>query len=100
MSAIIPLAYLCFFDNKSFDYLAKKTGFKVISIETYGLDVTDYLLFKEFKDKIDYTLKLREFISLTQSLIDKSNLIFLFLNISDNLHDKLFQMHLCLHNKL
>ena len=47
---------------------------RVISIETYGVDVTDYLLFKEFKDKIDYTLKLREFISLTQSLIDKSNL--------------------------
>ena len=45
-----------------------------MSIETYGLDVTDYLLFKEFKDKIAYTLKLKEFISLTQSLIDKLNL--------------------------
>ena len=73
-NTLLPFEHLCFFNQKSLDYLAKKTGFKIISLETYGLDVTDYLLFREFKDKINYTSKLKEFISLTQSLIDKSNL--------------------------
>lgn len=73
-NTLLPFEHLCFFDKKSFEFLAKKTGFKVVSIETYGLDVTDYLLLKEFTDKFDYTSKLKEFISLTQSLIDKLNL--------------------------
>ena len=73
-NTLLPFEHLCFFDEKSFNYLAKKSGFKVVSVETFGLDITDYLLYKEYKDKIDYTSKLSDFISLTQSLIDKTSL--------------------------
>ena len=73
-NTLLPFEHLCFYDKKSIKHLAKRSGFEVVSIETYGLDITDYLLLKENKDKIQYTVKLKEFISLTQSVIDSSNL--------------------------
>lgn len=73
-NTLLPFEHLCFFDEKSFKYLAKKTGFEVSSIDTYGLDITDYFLLKEHKDKINYSSNLSDFISLTQSIIDKSRL--------------------------
>ena len=43
--------HLCFYDNKSLNYLAKKTGFKIIKIDYFGLDIKDYLQMLESKNK-------------------------------------------------
>lgn len=71
---LYPFQHICFYDKKSLDYLAKKTGFTVHSMDYYGLDVMDYFCFKSYEDKFDYLGKLKEFISLTQAVIDKQNI--------------------------
>jgi len=70
-NTLLPFEHLCFFNKKSIDYLAEKTGFTVESVELYGLDVMDYLLMKEYEDKFDYTVKLAEFMKLMQAVLDK-----------------------------
>ena len=73
-NTLLPFEHLCFFNHKSFNYLAKKTGFKIHTIETFGWDVMDYLMLKEYKDKIKYTEKLRNMTNLIQSVLDKTQL--------------------------
>jgi 2-polyprenyl-3-methyl-5-hydroxy-6-metoxy-1,4-benzoquinol methylase len=73
-NTLLPFEHLCFFDKKSLDYLAKMTGFEVELVETFGLDIMDYLLMKEYEDDFNYTGNLSEMTKLLQSLLDKFNL--------------------------
>lgn len=73
-NTLLPFEHLCFFNHKSLDFLVKKTGFKVELIETYGLDIMDYLLMKEYEDDINYTDNLRELMCLLQSILDDNNI--------------------------
>ncbi len=72
-NTMLPFEHVCFFNKKSFEYLAKKSKFKIHSIETYGFDVMDYFLYREFKDNTRYMNRMHEFTSLVQSLLDKEN---------------------------
>lgn len=71
---LYPFQHICFFDQKSLDYLAKETGFKVHSIDYYGLDMMDYFCMKSHEDRFDYLGKLKDFIPLVQAIIDKQNI--------------------------
>ena len=73
-NTMLPFEHLCFFDKKSLAYLASKTGFEVQLVETFGLDVMDYLLMKEYEDGINYTDSLSDMTSLLQSILDKFNI--------------------------
>jgi len=73
-NTMLPFEHLCFFDKKSLDYLASMTGFEVELVETYGLDVMDYLLMKEYEDGVNYTDSLSDMTSLLQSILDKFNI--------------------------
>ncbi len=68
---IYPFHHLSFFDKKSIKYLAKKLNMKIISYETYGLDLIDYFLYKEKKDNYYFTKKLYSFMAYMQSVLDK-----------------------------
>lgn len=72
-NTLLPFEHFCFYSEKSFKFLAKKTGLILHTLEVRGLDVMDYLLLKEYEDGIDYTVKLKEFMNITQSLVDKLN---------------------------
>lgn len=71
---VYPYIHLCFFDPRSLNYLAEKTGFRVQSIDYYGLDIMDYLSYKNFEDDYDYLGKLHEFIPIMQAIIDKEKI--------------------------
>ena len=67
--------HLCFYNLKSLNYLVKKTGFKIIKIDYFGLDIKDYLQMLESKNKNIKLNKILNQISNTlQSVIDKSSL--------------------------
>jgi len=70
-NTLLPFQHYCFFNEKSLNYLAKKTGFNLYSLEFYGLDVMDYFYMKSDSDKINYHKKLINFIPVMQALIDK-----------------------------
>ena len=70
-NTLLPFEHFCFFNKPSFQYLAKKTGFAIHTLEVYGLDVMDYLLMKEYEDGIDYTIKLKDFMNVLQACVDK-----------------------------
>jgi len=71
---VYPFEHLFFFAKKTLEILAKKTNFKIISYETFGLDLVDFFLYKEFIDKKNYISKFKDFINLIQPIIDKNNL--------------------------
>ncbi len=71
---LYPFQHILFFDKKSLDFLAEKAGFKVYSVDYYGLDIMDYFCLKTYEDKFDYMAKLKDFIPLTQAVIDKQNI--------------------------
>lgn len=71
---LYPFQHLCFFDERSLDYLAETSGFTVHSKDYYGLDVMDYFCLKAYEDNFDYLAKLREFIPLMQAVIDKQRI--------------------------
>ena len=73
-NTLYPYQHTAFFDRQSLEYLAKKTGFTLHSLEFYGLDVMDYLCMKQYDDKYDYFDKLREAVPLLQAVIDKQGL--------------------------
>lgn len=73
-NTMLPFEHLCFYDEKSIIYLSKKCNFEICTIETYGFDVMDYFLFREYKDDTDYIDKFKEFTKLTQSVLDKHGL--------------------------
>lgn len=71
---VYAFMHLCFFDKKSLDYLARKTGFEVYSVDFYGLDVMDYLFMKNYDDNTDYLEGLKDFIPLMQAVLDKQKI--------------------------
>ena len=70
-NTLLPFEHLCFYNENSLKYLSQKTGFTLHTLETFGWDIMDYLLMKEYEDKIDYTEKLREMMILLQGCLDK-----------------------------
>ena len=73
-NTLLPFQHLCFFDKRSLEYLSKRSGFTLESIEFFGLDVIDYFFMKEYQDKVRYLSNLKDFISVMQSIVDKQNL--------------------------
>ena len=73
-NTLLPFQHLCFFDKRSLEYLSKRSGFTLESIEFFGLDVMDYFFMKEYQDKVRYLSNLKDFISVMQSIVDKQNL--------------------------
>src|SRR3990167_3877158 len=73
-NTLLPFQHLCFFNKRSLSYLANKSGFKLESIEYFGLDIMDYFFMKEYQDKISYLSSLKEFISVIQAIVDKQSL--------------------------
>ena len=69
-----PYQHLCFFDPASLEFLAQKTGFKIHSIEYYGLDIMDYLYMKEYEDNRPYLKHLIDMIPPIQAIIDRQQL--------------------------
>ena len=67
---VYPFMHTLFFNEKSFNYLAKKTKFKIKKRGTFGLDLMDYFFMREHLDKKKYFEKLTDFINITQSLVD------------------------------
>ena len=70
-NTLLPFEHVGFFSPQSFQFLAEKSGFEVHSLEVFGFDIMDYLLMKEYEDKVDYTVKLRDMMLLTQACIDR-----------------------------
>ena len=70
-NTLLPFEHLCFFNKKALDYLAREAKLKLISAETFGLDVMDYLLMKEYEDNIPYTANLHDMMILVQGCLDK-----------------------------
>jgi 2-polyprenyl-3-methyl-5-hydroxy-6-metoxy-1,4-benzoquinol methylase len=73
-NTLLPFQHFCFFDETSLNYLCKKTGFKIYSLEYHGLDVIDYFYMKQHQDKVDYLKNLENFIPIAQAIIDKQGL--------------------------
>ncbi len=73
-NTLLPFEHLGFFDAKSAEFLAKKSGFEVVNIDYYGWDVMDYLSMKSYEDKIDYNENLKEMIPYLQASLDKNHL--------------------------
>lgn len=67
---VYPFMHTLFFNDKSLNYLAKKTKFKIKKMGTFGLDLMDYFFMREHLDKKKYFEKLTDFINITQSLVD------------------------------
>ena len=70
-NTLVPFEHVCFYDQKSFQFLAKKSGFGIHSLDTFGLDIADYLLMKEYEDDFPYTEKLHEMMVLVQGCLDQ-----------------------------
>ena len=73
-NTLLPFEHLCFYSESAFKYLANSTSFKIESIETYGLDLLDYFLYKEYEYSESYLNKFSDLISLTQAILDKNSL--------------------------
>ena len=73
-NTLAPFQHFAFYDPKSLEYLARKTGFKVHLIDYYGLDVMDYFYLKEYEEPGNYHKKLKDFIPVMQAVIDKQQL--------------------------
>tara|TARA_B100000686_G_scaffold344797_1_gene428163 strand:+ start:2053 stop:3045 length:993 start_codon:yes stop_codon:yes gene_type:complete len=70
-NTLLPFEHICFYDRKSFQFLAEKAGLRIHSLDTFGLDVMDYLLMKEHNDNFPYTQKLHEMMVLVQGCLDR-----------------------------
>jgi predicted SAM-dependent methyltransferase len=73
-NTLYPFEHVGFYDQRSLNYLASKTGFLVHSLEYFGLDVMDYFCMKSYEDNFDYLEKLTDFIPLAQAVIDKQGI--------------------------
>ena len=70
-NTLLPFEHFCFFNQKSFKYLEEQSGLKIHSVETYGLDIMDYLLMKEYENNVPYTEHLYDMMILVQAYLDK-----------------------------
>lgn len=66
-----PFEHVCFYNKSSLDFLVLQTNFKIVSIEFFGLDIMDYLLYKEHQDNCKYTQSLQSMMTIIQSCLDK-----------------------------
>ncbi len=73
-NALAVFDHICFFNRKSLNYIAKKTNFRVKSIEYYGLDVKDCLQALSSNENFDLVEKLNKFSNILQQFVDKSEL--------------------------
>jgi len=73
-NTLLPFEHLCFFNDQSVQYLAENTGFSIHSLETFGLDIMDYLLMKEYENDVPYTEDLHDLMVLLQGILDKDSL--------------------------
>jgi 2-polyprenyl-3-methyl-5-hydroxy-6-metoxy-1,4-benzoquinol methylase len=69
-----PYEHVLFYSKESLDYLAEQTGFAIVSIEFFGLDLIDYFSMKGSEDCVNYNEKLSEIIPYMQALIDKEKI--------------------------
>ena len=69
-NTLLPFEHFCFYSDEAFNYLARKSGLKMHTIEVRGLDVMDYLLMKEYEDSTPYTERLRRFMNVLQGCVD------------------------------
>ena len=68
---IQPFFHLNFFSKNFLNYMCKKIGYKILKFETFGLVLVDFFFMKESDDKFLYTKKLKNEISIIQSIIDQ-----------------------------
>lgn len=73
-NVLYPFQHVGFYDPASVAYLAGQTGFKIHSIEYFGLDMMDYFCMKSYDDGYAYLEKLHEVIPLLQAVIDKQDI--------------------------
>jgi len=71
---LYPFQHVCFYNEESLDYLSSSTELKVESIDYYGLDISDYLLYKEYEDNYPYMKKLNDLACLMQLILDKAEI--------------------------
>ena len=62
--------HLCFYDDRSLDFLVENTGFEITNIDYYGLDVMDYLAMKEAEEGYPFFEHLRPMVASLQALVD------------------------------
>ena len=68
-----PFDHVCFYNEKSFNFIKKKHNLDLISYEYFGLDIKDYLQMLEAKNKnIKFNKIMRNFSNITQSFIDNA----------------------------
>jgi hypothetical protein len=70
-NTLLPFEHVGFFSDASFTYLAERAGLRMHSVDVFGFDVMDYLLMKEYEDKVEYTVKLRDMMLLLQGAVDR-----------------------------
>ena len=68
---IQPFYHLNFFSKSVLEHISKITNFKIIKFETFGLDLIDFFLMKEYQDGFLYTKHLEKEITIMQSVVDK-----------------------------
>lgn len=73
-NTLYPFQHVAFYDSVSLNYLANRTGFEVMSVDCYGLDIMDYFCMKQYDDRYDYLGKLQEFVPLMQAVVDKQGI--------------------------
>ncbi len=73
-NTLLPFEHVCFYNPKSLNLLASKSGFQIISIETCGLDLLDYFLWKEYLHNESYVDKFNNLIKYGQAIIDSSSM--------------------------
>ena len=67
--------HLCFYNYNSLNYLVRKTGFKIVKIDYFGLDIKDYLQMIESKTKsVKFNKILNQLSNTLQSVLDKNSL--------------------------
>lgn len=66
--------HICFFNLKSLNYLCKKIGLKLKSIEYFGLDIKDYFQSLPSSSDINLHKRLNLFANLTQAIIDNNKM--------------------------
>jgi 2-polyprenyl-3-methyl-5-hydroxy-6-metoxy-1,4-benzoquinol methylase len=69
-----PFQHICFYDDISLNYLSKMSGLEIETIDNFGLDVADYLLYKESEDGYPYSKKLEDLMFLMQGVLDKQGI--------------------------
>lgn len=73
-TTLAPYQHLGFYDPKSLEYLANKSGFSVHKIDYYGLDIMDYFYMKGYQDKVSYNHNLTDFVAVIQAVVDKQKI--------------------------